>query len=72
MPAKPKPAPKRLLIVDDHPMMREGLAQLIANDPASTIHFSTRINGQAFLASDTNSVGTALQEIRSEILRLSH
>jgi Flp pilus assembly protein TadG len=48
------------------------LLQLIANDPASTIHFSTRINGQAFLASDTNSVGTALQEIRSEILRLSH
>jgi DNA-binding NarL/FixJ family response regulator len=26
--------PKKILIVDDHPMMREGLAQLIGNDPA--------------------------------------
>jgi Flp pilus assembly protein TadG len=48
------------------------LLQLIANDPSSTVHFSTRINGQAFLASDANAVGTALQEIKSEILRLSH
>lgn len=26
-------APRKVLIVDDHPMMREGLAQLIGNDP---------------------------------------
>ncbi|HXR05773.1 MAG TPA: response regulator, partial [Candidatus Acidoferrum sp.] len=26
--------PKKILIVDDHPMMREGLAQLIGHDPA--------------------------------------
>jgi DNA-binding NarL/FixJ family response regulator len=32
MPAKPKTPPKRLLIVDDHPMMRNGLAQLIDNE----------------------------------------
>jgi len=32
MPAKPQPARKRLLIVDDHPMMRTGLAQLIDNE----------------------------------------
>lgn len=30
--AKP-PAKKRILIVDDHPMMRDGLRQLIANEP---------------------------------------
>lgn len=32
MPAKLKHPPKRLLIVDDHPMMRNGLAQLIDNE----------------------------------------
>jgi len=32
MPAQNKPSRKRLLIVDDHPMMRTGLAQLIDNE----------------------------------------
>ncbi len=32
MPAKEKSAAKRILIVDDHPMMRTGLAQLIDNE----------------------------------------
>ena len=31
--AKPERAKKRILIVDDHPMMRDGLRQLIANEP---------------------------------------
>ncbi|MGZ8899095.1 MAG: response regulator [Limisphaerales bacterium] len=30
---KTGPARKRILIVDDHPMMRDGLRQLIANEP---------------------------------------
>ena len=31
--AKAEPPRKRILIVDDHPMMRDGLRQLIANEP---------------------------------------
>jgi DNA-binding NarL/FixJ family response regulator len=33
MPGRNKSAPLQLLIVDDHPMMRTGLAQLVANEP---------------------------------------
>ena len=33
MPAKGKNPAKRVLIVDDHPMLRQGLAQLIDNEP---------------------------------------
>jgi len=47
------------------------LLQMIANDPSSPVPFSNRINGQAFLATDADSIGAAFQQISSEILRLS-
>jgi hypothetical protein len=47
------------------------MLQLIANDPNSPAQFSTRVNGKAYLAGDVNAVGTAFEQIRSEILRLS-
>jgi len=47
------------------------MLQLIANDPNSPVPFSNRVNGRAYYAADVNAVGLALQEIQSEILRLS-
>ena len=47
------------------------LLQIIANDPASAVPFSKRINGQAFLASTTGAVQDAFNQISAEILRLS-
>ncbi len=47
MPAKNKPAVKRLLIVDDHPMMRTGLAQLIDNERDLKVCAEADTAGQA-------------------------
>jgi len=47
MPAKAKPSQKRVLIVDDHPMMRQGLAQLIDNEPDLQVCAEADNAGQA-------------------------
>jgi DNA-binding NarL/FixJ family response regulator len=46
MPAKGKNAVKRVLIVDDHPMMRQGLAQLIDNEPDLKVVAEADTGGQ--------------------------
>jgi Flp pilus assembly protein TadG len=53
----------------EHPDLK--MLQLIANDSNSPAQFSTRVNGKAYLAGDINAVGTAFEQIKSEILRLS-
>ena len=47
MAAKNKSSPKRLLIVDDHPMMRHGLAQLIDNEGDLKVAAEADTAGQA-------------------------
>jgi len=47
MPPKTKTPPKSVLIVDDHPMMRTGLAQLIDNEPDLKVRAEADNAGQA-------------------------
>jgi DNA-binding NarL/FixJ family response regulator len=48
MSTKTKSPAKRLFIVDDHPMMRTGMAQLIGNEPDLIICGESGTAGQAF------------------------
>lgn len=46
MPGKSKSATKQVLIIDDHPMMRQGLAQLIDNEPELKVMAEADTGGQ--------------------------
>lgn len=63
MAAKPKPAHKRLLIVDDHPMMRTGLAQLIDNEGDLKVCAEADNAGQAIAAAAKQKFDLALVDI---------
>jgi len=63
MAAKPKPVPKRLLIVDDHPMMRTGLAQLIDNEGDLKVCAEADNAGQAITAATRQKFDLALVDI---------
>src|ERR1041385_8156599 len=63
MRAKSKPAAKRVLIVDDHPMMRQGLAQLIDNEPDLKVCAEADTAGQALDAVVAQKFDLALVDI---------
>jgi DNA-binding NarL/FixJ family response regulator len=69
MAAKPKvavaakPPVKRVLIVDDHPMMRQGLAQLIENEPDLKVCAEADNAGQALNALSADTFDLILLDI---------
>ena len=54
---------KRILIVDDHPMMRQGLAQLISSEPDLTVCCEADTARQAFEAIGRGKPDLALVDI---------
>jgi DNA-binding NarL/FixJ family response regulator len=63
MPTKTKNTPKRILIVDDHPMMRTGLAQLIDNEPDLKVCAEADTAGQAINLVSKQKFDLALLDI---------
>ena len=65
MPAKKNnpAAKKRLLIVDDHPMMRQGLAQLINNEPDLAVTWEADNAAQALEVVSHNQPDLVLADI---------
>jgi DNA-binding NarL/FixJ family response regulator len=63
MAAKHKSSPRRLLIVDDHPMMRTGLAQLIDNEGDLKVGAQADNAGQAINAVAKQKFDLALVDI---------
>jgi len=54
---------KRILVVDDHPMMRQGLAQLINNEPDLTVCCEADNAGQALDLASNNKLDLVLADI---------
>jgi DNA-binding NarL/FixJ family response regulator len=63
MAAKEKTPKKRVLIVDDHPMMRQGLAQLINNEPDLQVAHEADTGAQAINAVNTQTFDLILLDI---------
>ncbi len=65
MKAKPKPVTinKRILVVDDHPMMRQGLSQLICSEPDLAVCGEAGTAGQALDAVGRHKPDLALVDI---------
>jgi DNA-binding NarL/FixJ family response regulator len=60
---KTEPRKKRVLVVDDHPMMRQGLAQLINNEPDLDVAWEVDTAGQALTLLSTQKPDLVLADI---------
>ena len=60
---KSQKAKKRILIVDDHPMMRQGLAQLINNEPDLVVDGEADTAGEALNAISASEPDIVLVDI---------
>ena len=58
-PKKPSPSKRKVLIVDDHPIMRQGLAQLINHEP------DLIVSGEA---EDAPAAMTAIEQLRPDLV----
>ena len=63
MPPKAKNTFKRLMVVDDHPMMRQGLAQLIDNEPDLKVVAEADTGGQGLDIAVKEKLDLALLDI---------
>jgi len=63
MPPKAKNTYKRLMVVDDHPMMRQGLAQLIDNEPDLKVVAEADTGGQGLDIAVKEKLDLALLDI---------
>jgi DNA-binding NarL/FixJ family response regulator len=63
MSQKAKSAVKRVMIVDDHPMMRQGLAQLIDNEPDLEVAAEADTGGQGLDIAIKEKLDLALLDI---------
>jgi DNA-binding NarL/FixJ family response regulator len=62
-PRKSAGAPRRILVVDDHPMMREGLAQMIAGQPDLAVGASVEDAAGALQALERGPLDLAIVDI---------
>jgi DNA-binding NarL/FixJ family response regulator len=60
---KSEPPKKRILVIDDHPMMRQGLAQLINNEPDLAVAWEADTAGQALDVISANKPDLVLADI---------